>query len=238
MTTETINQCPWSNFEKGSFPLCENRLLCEWISQPSNTFSNLAFFICSFLLIYLFFKKRSHHGLVFGLSTFYIGCASFIAHASGAKLFSFFDFSAIFAVFTLCLVLNAAYSGKIQPKKQLPYFVIGYIGVSSLIYIMPFLREIVFAGFVISLIIWEFKLSKKQGASGLHSSFKKALMIFGLGAVALLLDATKLVCDPDNHIIQLHAVWHICNAFALYFVALNYDNHRKPLEISSIRSLS
>ena len=95
---------------------------------------------------------------------------------------------------------------------------------------MPFLRELAFAGFVIGLVWWEFDLSKRQGQKQLSTYFKKALLVFGIGIIALFLDATKIVCDPNNHFLQLHAVWHVCNAIALYFIALNYDHSRKPLE--------
>ncbi len=231
MTNDIINQCPWSSFEKGSFPLCESRL-CEWISQPSNTYSNIAFLVVGLILLYLFFSKKSLNGLSFGLCTLYIGLSSFLAHASGARLFGFFDFAAIFSVFTLALTKNASYSGLIKKQQENIIFIAAYTGVSCILYFFRFLQEIMFATFIISIVTWEIKILKRNAQTKISSSFKKALSVFGVGLIALALDATKTLCQPDNHIFQMHAVWHICNAIALYFIAMHYDQNRKPLNLN------
>lgn len=38
-----------------------------------------------------------------------------------------------------------------------------------------------------------------------------------------LLDRLKILCDPTNHILTGHAVWHILNAGAVFFIYRFYS---------------
>jgi Ceramidase len=217
--------CPWMDYPRGNFPLCEEAL-CEWIRQPANTYSNIGFFIVAFYLIYLSFKKQSEHGLGFGICAIFIGSASFGAHASGTKMFGFFDFAAIFSAFSLYAAKDMIYTNTVKTKNVFLMFCAFFIAAVLLLYQFSALREIIFAIFVIGLLIWESKILKAQGKSFLTTSNKKMLGIFLIGAVCLALDASKVICDPQNHLFQMHSVWHICCALSVYFLARHLDQHR------------
>jgi hypothetical protein len=220
---ETALNCPWTNLAPGSFPLCEEAL-CAWVKQPANAYSNVLFFIVGFYLIYLHVTRKSKHGLFLGLCILFIGSASFAAHSSGTRLFGFFDFAAIFTAFSYYAAVNAKALGRI---KKVPAGFLGFLVLSvTPLYFFTFLREIIFAVFVIGLLFSEFVILKTQGKSFLIPSNKKVLLTFGFGIIFLALDAKKIICDPQNHYFQMHALWHICDAVSLYFLTRHLDQHR------------
>jgi hypothetical protein len=220
---ETV--CPWMQHPRGSFPLCEEAL-CQWIRQPANTYSNIGFFIFAFLLIYLYVKKQSVNGLGFGICSIFIGCASFLAHSSGTKIFGFFDFAAIFTAFSLYAAKNTIYTNTLKTKNVFAVFALFFVPAALLLYNFIVLREVIFATFVIGLLVWESRILNAQGKPFLTSSNKKLLGVFLFGAVCLALDSSKIICNPQNHFFQMHSLWHICCATSIYFLARHLDQHR------------
>lgn len=222
---DVVLNCPWSDFTRGNFPLCEEAL-CAWVKQPANAYSNFLFLGVSFYLIYLYFKGKSFHGLGLGLCILFIGCASFIAHSSGTKLFGFFDFAAIFTAFSYYAATNTLALAPDKFRNRFKIFC-GYLLISiGFLLTFNFLREILFGGFVVGLIFSEHKILKSQGKSFFISSNKKVIFTFLVGTLFLVLDAKKIICDPTNHFFQMHALWHICDALSLFFLARHLDQHR------------
>jgi hypothetical protein len=220
-----ISNCPWSDYTPGTFPICEEGL-CAWIKQPVNAYSNLAFLIVSIYLIYLYLNKKSTFGLSFGICILFIGTASFAAHSSMTQLFGFLDFAAIFSIFSYYAAINTAYLKKIESKKVFNLFLLYFVLSATTLYFFNFLREILFAGFIIGLQMSEYKILKSQGKVYLTTSNKKVLLTFLAGVIFLALDSKKVICDSTNHFFQLHAAWHICDAISLYFLTRHLDQHR------------
>lgn len=217
--------CPWMQYPRGNFPLCEEAL-CAWIRQPANTYSNIGFFIIAFYLIYLYLKNESKNGLGFGVCAILIGVASALAHSAGTKLFGFFDFAAIFSAFSLYAAKNTIYTNTLKIKNIFLVTALFFVPAALLLYNFTILRELIFGSFVIGLLIWESKILKAQGKPFLVTSNKKMLGIFLIGAICLGLDASKVICDPQNHFFQMHSLWHICCATSIYFLARHLDQHR------------
>jgi hypothetical protein len=55
----------------------------------------------------------------------------------------------------------------------------------------------------------------RRGESPHFRVFAQALGLVALAFVIWLTDTTKLLCDPHNHIVTGHAVWHALNAVAI-----------------------
>jgi signal transduction histidine kinase len=144
--------------------------------------------------------------------------------SSGTKLFGFLDFAAIFTAFSYYAAVNAKTLKRIKTK-ALGFA--GFIAISvGTLYFFNFLREILFASFVIGLLFSEYRILKSQGKSFFIISNKKVLITFGIGIIFLVLDSKKIVCDPNNHYFQMHALWHICDAVSLFFLTRHLDQHR------------
>lgn len=200
--------------------------MCAWVKQPANAYSNILFFIIGAYLIYLYCHRKSFHGLGLGLCILFIGSASFIAHSSGTKLFGFFDFAAIFTAFSYYAATNSLALWPNRFKSRFKAFSTYLITSVSLLLIFNFLREILFASLVIGLLFSEYKILKFQGKPFLIYSNKKVLFTFLLGIFFLALDAKKIICNPTNHFFQMHALWHVCDALSLFFLARHLDQHR------------
>jgi hypothetical protein len=54
-----------------------------------------------------------------------------------------------------------------------------------------------------------------------------SLFVEFLAAIFLVLDITKTWCDPDNHYISGHGVWHLLSAAAIYLLFLSRKTEQK-----------
>ncbi len=221
---ESLNQCPWSEYSTGNFPLCEEKI-CELVRQPANSYSNILFFLLGAYLIFLFVNKKSRHGLNFGIVLILLGMASFGAHATSTNLFGFLDFAAIFLVFSLFAGYNLIHSKILNVKSIFLSTSLFFIPTTLILYFFKSTREIIFALFIVGLLAWEAKLLKIAGKKFLTRQMKIILIVFSISVICLILDSTKTICNPQNHYFQLHMLWHLLNAVAIYYLARHLDEH-------------
>jgi hypothetical protein len=52
--------------------------------------------------------------------------------------------------------------------------------------------------------------------------FLQALGIFLCSFAIWVTDITGLLCDPDNHLITGHAIWHVLNAVCIWMLGAFY----------------
>lgn len=48
-------------------------------------------------------------------------------------------------------------------------------------------------------------------------------MLLIAAAVCSALDAARIWCDPHDHLVQGHALWHLLSAISLGLLALSYE---------------
>ena len=63
-----------------------------------------------------------------------------------------------------------------------------------------------------------------------YAAFWLALVLLAAGAAASLADVTRTWCDPSNHWLQGHALWHVLTAASLYALFVFYAGVRGPAE--------
>jgi hypothetical protein len=61
-----------------------------------------------------------------------------------------------------------------------------------------------------------------------------ALAMLGTGAGFSASDVTRKFCDPTNHWLQGHALWHLFGAVALYF-SLHYYHQFYDAETGELK---
>lgn len=219
-----FTNCPWLP-PAHPFPSCEE-WQCSFVQQPANTYSNIMFFIIGFTLIYLFFKTQKKSDLYFGLSTLFIGVSSAIAHATALPFWGYLDFLSIFSAFCLHLVFNSIY---LNPKYRTHFnrlFIMLFLTSSIFLYFFKLMRVPLFTLFIIAILYTEYLIAKINKSSVITESFKKALLFFGLSLFFLILDVIKWKCNPENHYFQFHMLWHVFNAFSLFFIADHIKKYR------------
>ena len=220
----SINQnCPWSSFEPSTTTFCEEQL-CAWITQPANTWSNLIYIFIGFYIIHLAYKEKNNFLALIGYIEVVLGLGSFFFHASSTHLGEVVDVGAmyLFIVFTLVINFNRWLKEKgkgLTKNNQLLLFII--ISIISIVVVSVFKGTVGIILFALLAILsghFETALFKKYRNKYNYKPLLFLLLFFGLAWGIWWLDITKTVCNPKNHFLQGHALWHILNSFCFLFL--------------------
>ncbi|OUS05898.1 hypothetical protein A9Q81_03915 [Gammaproteobacteria bacterium 42_54_T18] len=219
------DHCPWSELSNMAPPninWCEENL-CSWVVNPANTWSNLAFIFVGILFIAVTKEQKTMR--MFGTAAIFVGVSSLLWHASFTFVFQFLDFLAMFAFVALPLILNLRRLGFISINNQLAVFYSYVGGMSALLFLFYWL-DIYFQSLILFSIIaavgMELVLYKRAQETTQYKYLLLAALSLGVGAGFSASDVSGVFCDPKNHFIQGHAIWHILAATSLGFLFLFY----------------
>ncbi|MBK8395365.1 MAG: ceramidase domain-containing protein [Leptospiraceae bacterium] len=229
MTIEPLSLgCPWSNFLPPTIQFCE-RNLCSYITTPANTWSNLSYIFIGIFLLFKIRKKNTPRYLtLFPIAAILTGIASFLYHASFTFLFQFFDLSSMYLFSCILLVLNWQRIRPLEISKLISLFFILILSSIILLYFFKKYGILIFGLHLVIAICLEYRIylsQKSSKFSGLkyYTNFLFAIFCFFLALFIWILDFKKIICYPDNHILQGHAVWHILTSFCYLFLFRFYD---------------
>ena len=191
--------------------------LCGLVAQPANTISSLAYLVVA-LLLYKKFKSIIILALFVSLS---IG--SIALHATSTRVGQILDFGSMFGVisYLLYLTLNLRYN--ISKKVLIPIILIlGFIELLILIYFVQY--RILFLGIVlICLLLLENRAIIKQNLES--KNWRLAWIVFLISFLFWLGDEFRLVdVSSIQHIINLHAIWHLGTAYSLYLSYIHFES--------------
>lgn len=210
-----ITACPWDGFEMGTVRFCEDRV-CGWIAEPANAWSNLAFL---FVGVYLLLRTRSDGRTplyLAGVTSILVGLGSFAFHATGTFIGEFADLSAMFLIGSLMVTMEAR---RFVPMKmwQLTAFYLG-LSVGSMLLVLIFRKiGIALFGVQIALVYLSNIIWKLRKAKVIHRYAFRLGTTFAVAFGIWLLDLTRVVCSPGNHVFTGHSVWHILTAVCIYY---------------------
>ena len=212
---------------------CE-RELCAWVTNPANTWSNLAYFAFAMSMVLLSSRHGARELRLFGPASFVSGAFSLIYHASYTFLFQFFDFVGMFVFLFVPITLNAIRLGQISSERQVWFYIISVVAMSGLVplgYFSGFpIQAIVFV-LILALIGQEVAINRRGIESPDYRYYGVAIGLISAAAVFSALDVSRVFCDPDNHWIQGHAIWHVLSAasvFALFLFYREVFSRRSP----------
>jgi len=221
--------CPWydvaEKFGAPNLKWCEETL-CQWISEPANTWSNGLYLI---LAIYLFFQWKNHaffpiryaaHGI------FLMGTFSLIYHLSNFYPSQLLDFLGLFICIYNLMLLNIHRFKKLTKTQYISTYIV-------LVFISMFVMHVAYLNYIpmqatVSVIVLiiifteAFAFIKKLGAPN-YKNFGFAMFFLILGVSSSALDLKRVECDPTNHWLQGHAMWHIFTAIMMYFIHKHYE---------------
>ena len=210
--------CPWSGFTPPNLDWCEEEL-CSWIVNPADTWSNLLYVVLGALMWREARRRRSRSLAPFGPASIAVGVFSFAYHASYTWMLQFFDFVGMFLFCGCVLALNARRLGWITPRHQAAATLGGVVALSAalpLLFARGFPIQALVLGLVIAIVAQEAWLLRRDGPLPAHRFWWGALALLAAAAVASGLDLARLWCDPRNHWLQGHALWHVLSASSLY----------------------
>lgn len=216
--------CPWyditEKFGAPNIKWCEETL-CQWISEPANTWSNMLYII---IAVHLFFKWNKHTFLPLRyapVTIFIIGFASICYHISNFYPSQILDYIGMFFCLFNILLMNIHRLKKLTQMQ----FLISYI---ALITISTLLLHIAYLNYIpvqsitfiiaVFILVTEFYCYKKNHDTKNYKNYFIGQAFLILAVISLTIDGNRIWCDPTNHWIQGHALWHIFGAITMYFI--------------------
>jgi hypothetical protein len=206
---------PWFGWAPATMHFCE-ALTRGPLAQPANAVSSLAFVAVGFYLFRIMPEKDVL--LLFPISAVLVGITSFLYHASWTFFFQVFDVSSMFMLSCLLISFNAWRLGLLS-RRRLPfaYSILLALSIAAMVTIRGKSGEYIFGVEVAVVAAFEAVLASRRLGTD-YEHFLKAFGVFLAAYAIWLLDVHEIVCAPDNHFLQGHAVWHVLNAFCFYFL--------------------
>ncbi|MCB1177769.1 MAG: ceramidase domain-containing protein [Leptospiraceae bacterium] len=220
----TFPGCPWGGFRPPTIKFCEENL-CSYVSQPANSFSNIGFIVVGLYILYQNRLDKNSRLNMFGYASILLGVSSFLYHASFSFLMEFFDLSSMYLLTGLMISLNI---NRIIPiSKIFMYSVYGFIMFVSMTLLYNFKPYgiMIFTLHIVTLLFTELYLYFKNKEI-VYFNYYIAIGLFVLAYIVWLLDLFRIVCYPNNHFIQGHAIWHFLTAFSSLYLYRFYRNLR------------
>jgi hypothetical protein len=185
--------------------------------QPANALSSLAFVVVG---AYLFRLVRADRPVfrLFPISAVLVGITSFLYHATWTFFFQVFDVSSMYMFSCLLLAFNA-WRLELVTQRRLPllYAALLAASVAFMATVKGKSGETLFGFEVAALIASELVLSRRRPGTDYRFFWRTAATFFTAFGIWIL-DVKEIVCDPNNHFMQGHAVWHVLTSFCFYLL--------------------
>lgn len=206
--------CPWDQYTPSTLAFCEEKL-CAYVAQPSNAYSCMAFVLLGAALIWKHRAPAERAFAAIGVASIAVGLLSFVYHATNVLWGELLDLGSMYWLTAVMIGLNRRLNKGLSAR-GLVQLVLGVVAASfALLALEPRLGIPVFAVHL-GLALWG-HLIYVRGRTGVDFKFLKLLLLtFAVSFGAWLLDVTRLSCDPTNHVINGHTVWHLLNATCIW----------------------
>jgi hypothetical protein len=229
--------CPWEALARAPAEFCEESL-CGWIRQPGNTWSNIGFLLAGGAILYRAHREDAEHLRGLGYVALATGIGSAFFHASETLIGRFADWAGMYLGASYMLAVNVRRLSGWPPKTiRLVFWGNFLLGLALMVpaFRHPSVYYILETTFCCVLL--EAILFVKQGKTVRYAWLIRYWLVFFVAYGLWMLDIKKILCDPGNHWISGHAVWHFLDAVALYFLfeyyrqfqQLRFEENGRPL---------
>ena len=203
----------WDHFKQATcLPVmcgCEFIHFEEWIRQPANFWSSTIYLVLGFLL---YKRSKTFHQKWWSFLCFILGISSHLAHASFVQLAMSADFASIITLMVFPLQMH--YAQKLPPLKSILLTLITFLLVFAVMFYLEKTAKLAICiGIFTVVLFYHFKYLADQLTTHL---FIKSIALMVLGFAFFTLDELKVFCYPHS-LFQLHSLWHLLTALALYY---------------------
>jgi hypothetical protein len=133
------------------------------------------------------------------------------------------DFFGMYVFTNLLIALNLVRLEKLSHRSFWPVYGVSVVALTVLTVALRFtpfpIQGIVFV-LILAIVATEF-LQRAPAQADRHLFFA-ALATLTVAAGFSAADVTGVFCDPDDHFVQGHAIWHVLGATSLVFAAFYY----------------
>ena len=210
---------------------CEETL-CQIVSEPANSWSNLGFVIAALVIFWMARKKQSASVKWIPWAFLLMGLGSFYYHVSNFYISQVLDFLGMFLLIHWFLTINLLRIKLFQFKGALVFYFFFMI-LNTLVmhgmylYNIKFQLLVALAGLLV--LFSEFAARRKNGKPGRQAYLIGALAFIIGGEIFSLLDLSGVLCDPSNHFFQGHALWHVLSAMGLLLAYKYFEQFDEEL---------
>lgn len=213
--------CPWENWRATGLYFCEEAL-CGWVKQPGNSYSNAFYLVVAVLL----WRRWRHthpplaRQLILVSATIALG--SFFLHASLTFAGEIADLTGMFFLSARLLLWNIErYRRRPVSLPKLAYWTLALLPTGVML-ALGSVGILLFQLEIAVLVLLEAAMWKR----GDRIRYERALAtagIFGLAYGLWWLDVLHGWCNPANHWISGHVLWHFLTAMSLLQIAEFYS---------------
>jgi hypothetical protein len=210
--------CPWAGFDPATIEFCEQRL-CAWVVEPAAAWTSLTKTLVGIAILWSC-RKHKDALITIGVAAFLQGFFGFALHATGTFWGEALDVSGMFTISGLFLAFAARRLYGWSTRTVVLFFC-GLVALSVGILLAVRPSGIwVFSAQIFLWVLLEIQLYREQGESTDYRYLKILVITFAVAFGVWILDFTGWVCDPDNHIFNLHSLWHVLTSLAIYWFYL------------------
>jgi hypothetical protein len=216
--------------------------LCSWVNEPANAWSNLVYLAVGLWCAWRWHSTGSRAMGRFAWTTSLVGVLSFVFHATNNFATQLLDFIGMYVLAFLLVALNLRRMGWLRPERVGHVHVGLTVGCTLAIPVMRHVRipyQLVVLVAVLVIVGTEVSLSRRADRRESYRDFWRAVGLMAAAAACSVVDVTRVWCEPDNHWLQGHALWHLLSALALLFAARHHAGLEAPgrvLGASPVRS--
>ncbi|MCC6809824.1 MAG: ceramidase domain-containing protein [Deltaproteobacteria bacterium] len=218
------NACPWDPWRAvvgvPNLDWCEAST-CAWIDEPANTWSNVAYLLAAALILW---RSRQKGEPLFPLARLFptaclvLGLCSFAYHASLTFALQVFDFVGMFGFLYIPVTINLRRLDLVRNENAT------YVGLIAASVVLLFVLRVLGAKYQLMIALGVVLLLASEAWAARRSRARGPLTMLAVGVGFLIvaatfsgLDLARVFCDPNDHVVQGHAIWHLCSATALVF---------------------
>jgi hypothetical protein len=221
--------CPWYDITQRTgapnIKWCEETL-CQWISEPANTWSNLGYLIVGLFIVIIASKKNHNRSMKqFGPIIIFMGAMSFFYHLSNFYGSQILDFVGMFFFVGWAIGMNLIRLGKLKDK-NLIWFNLVLGGMLVLAMHVMYLMGIKYQVLIIltALIIIATEMMARKLIKVHYGWFGVTLLTLIIAFGFSISDGQRIWCHPSEHgwLSQGHAVWHWVAAIGMLTIYLHY----------------
>lgn len=206
--------CPWSGYAPATIAFCERRL-CAWVVEPSNAWSNLAYLLVGFLILRRLSGRPATALSVIGVGAIVLGLGSFAFHATGVRVFEVVDVAGMYVLSGLGLTFALQRLLGWGDGVAVACFAALTLGSSLLMVALGTDGIVVFIVQITAMVLIEVGL-RARNPPGASRWILAAVAVLVVAYGIWNLDFRGIVCDPDNHFVNGHAIWHALTAVSIY----------------------
>ncbi len=227
---------PWyalSEWRKPNVKWCEGQNN-SWIIEPANTWSNLAYLIAALFIFQHSKKFQSRAIRSYAWIMAVMGLCSGIYHASYTFLLQIFDFFGMYLMTYLMILVQMKRLSWISKAMNPVQFWSAVLGTTVFTigcdYYTEFHIQTIILVQTIFILASELLIRKRSRSTYAMKYFYWGAIFMGIAITFSALDASRTLCDPDNHWIQGHALWHVFSAIGLTMLYLHHSQFDAELK--------